>query len=125
MKADSARIWRAYGYLRLSKDDRDGGESNSVKNQRDLLLDFAGRNPDIQFVTIGADDGFTGANFDRGAFRDMIRLIEEGLVDCVITKDFSRLGRNHIETGRYIERYFREKNVRFIAIKDCEIIGLN
>ncbi len=111
-------VWNADLYVRLSKDDRDKDESNSIKNQRDLLLDFVSRNPDIRVCSILADDGFTGANFERYAFREMIRRIEEGKINCVIVKDFSRLGRNHIETGKYIERYFAEKNVRFIAVNE-------
>ena len=112
------KIWRADLYLRLSKDDRDKSESNSIKNQREMLLDFVSRNPDICVANILADDGFTGANFDRDAFKDMIRHIEDGEVDCVIVKDFSRLGRDHIATGKYIERYFATKKVRFIAVNE-------
>jgi DNA invertase Pin-like site-specific DNA recombinase len=115
--------WDAALYLRLSKEDgRRGGrvsdESNSIKNQRDLLLDFAQGNPDICVARIFADDGATGADFDREAFRSMIGLIESGGINCVVVKDFSRLGRDHIETGKYIERYFASKNVRFISVND-------
>lgn len=111
-------IWNADLYSRISKDDRDADESNSIKNQRELLRNFVNDNPDITIVSELADDGYTGANFDRQAFKEMIRHIEEGKVNCVIVKDFSRLGRNHIETGKYIERYFLEKKVRFIAINE-------
>ena len=113
-----AKMWKACLYLRLSKDDRDKSESNSIKNQRDMLLDFVSHNPDIEVVNILADDGFTGANFDRDAFKEMIRLIEAGEVDCVIVKDFSRLGRDHIGTGKYIERYFATKKIRFVAVNE-------
>ena len=81
------KIWKACLYLRLSKDDRDKSESNSIKNQREMLLDFVSHNPDIEVANILADDGFTGANFDRDAFKEMIRLIEEGSIDCVIVKE--------------------------------------
>jgi DNA invertase Pin-like site-specific DNA recombinase len=118
MRNSESKIWRADIYLRLSKDDRDRSESNSIKNQREMLLDFVSRNPDICVVNILADDGFTGANFERDAFKEMIRHIEEGVVDCVIVKDFSRLGRDHIGTGKYIERYFATKKVRFIAVNE-------
>ncbi|MDR1754106.1 MAG: recombinase family protein [Eubacterium sp.] len=111
-------IWNANGYVRLSKDDKDKDESNSIKNQRDLILDFASSNPAICVVDILSDDGFTGANFEREAFKQMIRNIEAGTINCVIVKDVSRLGRDHIGTGRYIEKYFREKKVRFISIND-------
>jgi DNA invertase Pin-like site-specific DNA recombinase len=115
--------WNADIYTRLSKEDRrkDGRAadgSDSIKNQRDLLLDFVNGNPDIRVVHILADDGATGANFDRDDFKAMIRHIESGEVNCVIVKDFSRLGRDHIETGKYIERYFASKNVRFISVND-------
>jgi len=113
-----AKMWKACLYLRLSKDDRDKSESNSIKNQRDMLLDFVSHNPDIEVVNILADDGFTGANFDRDAFKEMVRLIEAGEVDCVIVKDFSRLGRDHIGTGKYIERYFATKKIRFVAVNE-------
>jgi len=115
---ETLKIWDADLYLRLSKEDRDKTESNSIKNQRDMLLDFVERNPDIRVANILVDDGFTGANFERDAFKEMIRHIEEGSVDCVIVKDFSRLGRDHIGTGKYIERYFAAKNVRFIAVNE-------
>lgn len=117
-KANLPEVWDTFGYTRVSKDDRDKDESNSIKNQRDLILDFAERNPDVRIANIVADDGATGANFDRSAFKDMIRHIESGTVNCVVVKDFSRLGRDHIETGKYIERYFDSKNVRFISIND-------
>ncbi|MDR0818242.1 MAG: recombinase family protein [Oscillospiraceae bacterium] len=111
--------WNAILYLRISKEDRNRlDESNSIKNQRDLLLDFVGRNPDIRVAQVLSDDGATGANFDREKFKEMIRLIEDGAVDCCIVKDFSRLGRDHIETGKYIERYFDSQNVRFISVND-------
>ena len=117
-KTGLPQAWNAFGYTRVSKDDRTKDESNSIKSQRDLILDFAERNPDINIASIVADDGATGANFNRDAFKDMISHIEDGAVNCVVVKDFSRLGRDHIETGKYIERYFAQKNVRFISIND-------
>jgi hypothetical protein len=120
---NTPEAWNAALYLRLSKEDgrKDGrvsDESNSIKNQRDLLLDFVSGNPDIRVVRILADDGATGADFDREAFKAMIGFIESGEVNCVIVKDFSRLGRDHIETGKYIERYFASKGIRFISLGD-------
>ncbi|KPU45027.1 recombinase [Oxobacter pfennigii] len=112
-------VWIADGYLRLSIEDKDKkDESNSIKNQRDLILDFLSRHPDIQVHRILDDDGVSGAHFDRERFKEMIRHIEAGLINCVIVKDFSRLGRDHIETGKYIERYFASKGVRFISVND-------
>ncbi|MCL2189284.1 MAG: recombinase family protein [Defluviitaleaceae bacterium] len=115
---EARTVWNAYGYTRVSKDDGSKDVSNSIKNQKDLILDFAEGNPDVNIVDVVSDDGATGANFDRTAFKDMINHIESGAVNCVVVKDFSRLGRDHIETGRYIERYFADKNVRFISIND-------
>ena len=86
-KQNLPEAWNAMGYVRLSKDDRDKDESNSIKNQRDMIRDFVSRNPDIRLDGIMSDDGFTGANFDRDAFRDMINHIENGAVNCVIVKD--------------------------------------
>jgi DNA invertase Pin-like site-specific DNA recombinase len=81
-------LWRAIVYLRLSKEDKDRrDESNSIKNQRDLLLDFVSCNSDIRVEFILSDDGATGANFERGAFKEMIGHIESGAVNCVIVKD--------------------------------------
>ena len=117
-KTNLPKVWNTFGYARVSKDDRDKDESNSIKTQRDLILYFAERNPDINIVSIVADDGKTGANFNRDAFTDMIANIENGTVNCIVVKDFSRLGRDHIEMGKYIERYFAQKNVRFISIND-------
>ena len=112
-------VWNAALYKRLSKEDKKKrDESNSIKNQRALLTDFASKHSDINVVYDLSDDGYTGANFDRDAFRELIGYIEDGLVNCVIVKDFSRLGRDHIETGKYIERYFAAKKVRFISVND-------
>ncbi|MCL2399621.1 MAG: recombinase family protein [Defluviitaleaceae bacterium] len=118
--SDVTETWNAFGYTRISKDDRDKdkSENNSIKNQQDLILGFAARNPDICIVKFFADEGATGTNFDRTAFKDMITHIENGAATCVIVKDFSRLGRDHIETGKYIERYFASKKIRFISIND-------
>jgi DNA invertase Pin-like site-specific DNA recombinase len=118
---EQAAVWNAALYLRLSKEDRNKGkrdESNSIKNQRALLLDFVESHPDIRVAHVLADDGFTGANFDRDDFKEMIGYIEDGSVNCVIVKDFSRLGRDHIITLKYIERYFAAKKVRFISVNN-------
>jgi len=80
-------FWSAFGYTRVSKDDRNKTESNSIKSQRDLILDFAKHNPDIRVIDVVADDGATGANFNRTAFKDMIQHIESGTVNCVVVKE--------------------------------------
>ena len=104
-------------YCRLSIEDGRDNESMSIQNQKAMLKDFAEKNGlfDHAFYV---DDGFTGRNFNRPAFQQMIADIEAGKVKCVITKDLSRLGRNYIEAGSYIEVFFPRHNVRYIAITD-------
>lgn len=104
-------------YLRLSKDDYGINESSSISTQKKMLLAYAREH--FYFVyDIYIDDGFSGTNFERPAFRRMISDIENKCVNLVITKDLSRLGRDYIATGQYTEIYFPSKNVRFIAIND-------
>ena len=108
---------RAALYIRLSKEDENEGPSESVTNQMSLLEDFVGRYHLSVYDTY-IDDGWSGTNFDRPAFRRMIADIEAGKVNLVITKDLSRLGRDYIMTGHYMERYFPEKRVRYISLLD-------
>jgi DNA invertase Pin-like site-specific DNA recombinase len=109
-------------YLRLSRDDEDmdGGkvESNSISSQRDLIRTYIRKQPDMEIFDIYVDDGWSGANFDRPAFKRMMEDIEAGAVDCVIVKDLSRFGRDYIEAGRLIQKTFPAFSVRFIAIND-------
>ena len=104
-------------YYRLSREDGDDLESESISNQRDILHNFL---KNIKFSTVQEymDDGYSGGNFNRPGFIQLIKDVEQGKVDCIITKDLSRLGRDHIDTGRYVERYFPEHNIRYIAIND-------
>lgn len=111
-------VYIASAYLRLSKEDGNKAESNSIKNQRDLILDFVSKRPDIQLIDEFIDDGYSGISFERPAFQKMINEIESGKINCIIVKDLSRFGRNFIEAGRYIEQVFPQYGVRFIAIND-------
>lgn len=111
-------------YLRLSKEDdkKEGGryaddDSESIKNQRILLEDFA-KEQKLTIYDVYIDDGYSGTSFKRPDFERMIKDIEEKKVNMVITKDMSRLGRDYIDTGHYMERYFPEHNVRYIALID-------
>lgn len=104
-------------YIRLSKEDGDKEESESVTNQRKILRAFAKDNK-YNVYDEYVDDGYSGTNFSRPGFKRMIKDIEAKKVNMVITKTLSRLGRDYIETGRYIENYFPEHNVRYIAILD-------
>ena len=105
-------------YCRLSREDGDRAESDSIGNQRKLLEEFAQSHPELQIARCYADDGYTGTNFDRPAFRRMLQDIEAGHIRCVLVKDLSRFGRDYIETGRYLERWLPEHSVRFIAVTD-------
>ena len=111
-------VYDADLYLRLSKDDGDKEESDSIANQKELIREFLKSNPDIRIHEIRVDDGYTGVNFERPAFQNMLSEIKQGTVNCVIVKDLSRFGRNYIEVGKYIEKIFPFLGVRFIAIND-------
>lgn len=104
-------------YCRISLDDGSQNESMSISNQKLLLKDYAEKNgmPRYEYYV---DDGYTGRNFNRPSFKRLIADIEAGKVGCVITKDLSRLGRNYIEAGSYIEIFFPKHNVRYIAVTD-------
>lgn len=112
------QVYKAIKYIRLSYTDDKTIESDSVANQRRLIDDFIEKHPEIEVVDEKIDDGYSGVLFDRPAFQEMMRMIEEGQANCVIVKDLSRLGREYIETGRYMRRVFPAYGVRFIAIND-------
>lgn len=110
--------FKAIKYIRLSYTDDKNVESNSVSNQRKLIDDFLSKHPEIEGVTEKVDDGYSGVLFDRPAFSEMMELVKNGTINCVIVKDLSRLGREYIETGRYLRKIFPAYGVRFIAIND-------
>ena len=114
----NTKIYNADLYLRLSKEDGDKEESDSITNQKELILDYLKTMEDIKIHEIRVDDGYSGVNFDRPAFQQMLEDIKTGKVDCVITKDLSRFGRNYIEAGEYLEKVFPFLGVRFIAVND-------
>ncbi|MCD8069054.1 MAG: recombinase family protein [Lachnospiraceae bacterium] len=105
-------------YIRLSREDGDKAESDSIGNQRKLIADFLNGKDEFVVYDTYVDDGFTGLSFQRPSFQRMMDDIKDGNVNCVIVKDLSRFGRDYIETGRYLERYFPDNDVRFIAITD-------
>ena len=104
-------------YIRLSKEDDSEKESESVTNQRSLLMAYA-QQQKLRVFGEYVDDGFTGTNFDRPGFKRMIQDILDKKVNMVITKDMSRLGRDYIQTGHYIEKFFPENNIRYISLLD-------
>ena len=108
--------WTAL-YARLSTDDGNMGESMSIQSQKAILKRKA-EEMGIYRYHFYVDDGFSGTNFNRPAFQQMIADIETGFVDCVITKDLSRLGRNYLESGAYIEVFFPQHHVRYVAVND-------
>jgi DNA invertase Pin-like site-specific DNA recombinase len=119
--------YRAVKYIRLSvaddAKDKDGNrieknESDSVANQRKFIDEWLSRHPEIEVVDEKVDDGFSGLLFDRPAFKEMMDDIQDGKINCCVCKDLSRLGREYIETGRYLRRIFPAYGVRFIAIND-------
>lgn len=115
------KIWKVAIYARISredeKDERYKGQSESIENQINFLKPLIERNGWI-LVDIYKDDGYTGTNFDRPDFSRLLGDIELGKINLVITKDLSRLGRDYIEVGRFVERYFPEKRIRYIAVND-------
>ena len=111
------KIFRIAIYIRLSREDGDDMESESVTNQRSLLTGYL-KAQGLVAVEIYVDDGYTGTNFERPDFKRMVHDIENKKINMVITKDLSRLGRDHVMTGFYVETFFPENDVRYIAVND-------
>ena len=104
-------------YERLSQEDKLDGESNSIANQKKILLKYATDNH-FSNPTFFIDDGVSGVTFDRPGWNEMIRLAEAGKVQTVIVKDMSRMGRDYLKVGYYTESFFAERDIRYIAIND-------
>ena len=110
-------------YLRLSQDDEkyDKGfkvESNSISNQRLQINDFIDKNEDMELIEEYVDDGYSGINFERPAFKKMMEDVITGRINCIVVKDLSRFGRDYIDSGRYLQRVFPSLDIRFIALND-------
>ena len=114
----AVRLWRPALYIRLSREDGDRDESDSIVSQRALLLEFAAAQDDFAAPQLYIDDGCTGTDFDRPAFRRMLDDLHTGRADCVVVKDLSRLGRNYVRTGEYLEQVFPRLGVRFVSVSD-------
>lgn len=104
-------------YCRLSNEDDLEGESNSISNQRAILLKYA-QDHGFRNTQLFVDDGYTGTNFNRPAMQELLSLVEAGQVGTIIVKDLSRFGRDYLQVGQYLEMEFPMQNVRFIAIND-------
>lgn len=104
-------------YERLSRDDELAGDSNSIVSQKKMLEDYAKSNGYTDLVHF-TDDGYSGGNFDRPGWKEMLRQIEDGSIGAVMVKDMSRVGRDYLQVGFYTEVFFREKGVHFVAISN-------
>lgn len=110
--------WKAGLYLRLSVEDGNKDISNSIVSQRELLEEFLSKNEDIDIFKYYIDDGYSGTDFERPAFKQMFEDMQARKINTVIVKDLSRLGRNYLEAGNYIEQIFPLFNIRFISVTD-------
>ena len=116
-RKENCDTWRVGIYCRLSKDDELNGESASISNQRDILTNYC-NSQGWQIVGVFQDDGYTGLNTERPDLQRLLQACEKGLVNLVITKDQSRLGRNHVQTGYLMEEFFPKHGVRYVALYD-------
>lgn len=113
----ASRTWRTALYARLSVEDN-GKEADSIENQIALLESYISGCPDLSRVELFADNGYTGTNFHRPEFNRMMEAVQSGVIDCIVVKDLSRLGRNYIETSQFIEKICPFYGLRFIAVND-------
>lgn len=111
-------VCKAALYIRLSKEDGDKVESNSVMSQKEILKEFLKLHSELEFYDFYVDDGYSGTSFDRPAFRRLESDIVAGKIGCVIVKDLSRFARNYTDSGYYIENFFVRYGVRFIAVNN-------
>ena len=114
----SERVYRTAIYARLSKDDGDKAESNSIVSQRAMCEEYISKHGDLELVETFVDDGYSGVDFNRPDFRRMEEAVREKRIDAIVCKDLSRFSRNYIEGGRYLEKIFPALGIRFIAIND-------
>lgn len=112
------KVWNVAAYTRLSREDGDKEESNSIGSQKEMIRDFVSGRPDMVVVHEYVDDGYSGVSFDRPGFKQMMEDIKAKQIDCIVCKDLSRFARNYIDSGRYLEKIFPFMGVRFIAIND-------
>lgn len=123
LKLSLDRDYKAAIYLRLSKEDGDFSfsgeklESDSISNQRLLIMDYLRKHPEITVVKEYCDDGFTGANFERPDFNKMMDAVRAGEIDCIVVKDLSRFGREYIGSGEYIQKIFPRLGIRIYGKK--------
>lgn len=114
----SKKVYRTAIYARLSRDDGDKAESNSIVSQKAMCEEYIKKAGDLELVETFVDDGYSGVDFQRPGFMQMEQAVRERRIDAIVCKDLSRFSRNYIEGGRYLERIFPQLGVRFIAIND-------
>ena len=116
---NSAKLYNTALYMRLSRDDENYGDSVSIETQRTILRQYA-KEQGLPVVGEYVDDGWSGTNFERPGFQRMMDDVEAGKVNCIVTKDLSRFGREHVMMDYYLEFIFPEKQVRYIAVTENE-----
>ena len=115
---EERNIWKVGIYCRLSSDDGDNAESDSITNQKEIIEYFLKKEENIEIIDYYQDDGYSGTTFNRPDFKRMFKALVNGDINTIIVKDLSRFGRNYIEVGNYIEQIFPLYNTRFIAVND-------
>lgn len=115
---EERNIWKVGIYCRLSSDDGDNAESDSITNQKEIIEYFLKKEENIEIIDYYQDDGYSGTTFNRPDFKRMFNALVNGDINTIIVKDLSRFGRNYIEVGNYIEQIFPLYNTRFIAVND-------
>lgn len=118
LQAPAQRVYQTGGYVRLSVEDSGKPGADTIEAQRELVQNFILSQPDMNLCGVFSDNGRTGTNFDRPGFLQLMGMVREGKIDCIVVKDLSRFGRNYLETGNYLERVFPLLDVRFVAISD-------
>lgn len=118
MEETGSMTFKAGLYRRLSDEDKADMEDNSIENQSKICLDYLKDQEDIHLISTYTDNGFTGTNFNRNGFIEMMNDIEAGKINCIIVKDLSRLGREYIEASELVERFFPANGIRFIAVNN-------
>ena len=113
-----AFAWNAVIYLRLSVEDGDDVEQNSIGNQKKICLAYIDKHEDIKLSSVYMDHGHSGMTYDRPGFQEMYDAILSGQINCVIVKDISRFGRHYIITSEYLQKTFPDMGIRFIAVND-------
>lgn len=115
---EEMKLYKACLYLRLSDEDKRNIEDNSIGNQKKICLEHLKKLPEIEVIASYIDNGASGTNFSRSGFKQMLQDLTKGEINCIVVKDLSRLGRNYLETSEYLEKFFPEAGIRFIAVNN-------